>query len=142
MIPNFHENKKASTLVNKTQVGGDHYKTKFEPWDLIIEWRIPFLEANIIKYVTRYKLKNGVADLEKARHYFDKLIETLDWSLYSWDDLVPIPEEVLAKYAIENRLTFAQVDLITAAVNWTERDDVVAARDELEALIEIERRAA
>jgi 5-methylcytosine-specific restriction endonuclease McrA len=30
---------------------------------------------NIIKYVTRYKEKNGMRDLEKARHYLDKLIE-------------------------------------------------------------------
>ena len=31
--------------------------------------------ANIIKYVWRWKLKNGVEDLEKASWYLHKLIE-------------------------------------------------------------------
>jgi Protein of unknwon function (DUF3310) len=30
---------------------------------------------NVVKYVSRWKDKGGVADLEKARHYIDKLIE-------------------------------------------------------------------
>lgn len=34
-----------------------------------------FLEGNILKYVTRYKMKNGVEDLKKARYYLDLLIE-------------------------------------------------------------------
>jgi hypothetical protein len=32
-------------------------------------------KANVIKYVTRYKLKNGVEDLQKAKKYLEKLIE-------------------------------------------------------------------
>lgn len=31
--------------------------------------------ANVIKYVWRWKLKNGVEDLKKARWYLDKLIK-------------------------------------------------------------------
>ena len=34
-----------------------------------------FLEGSIIKYVTRYKEKNGVNDLKKAAHFLEKLIE-------------------------------------------------------------------
>lgn len=34
-----------------------------------------FLEGNILKYVTRYKMKNGVEDLKKARYYLDLLID-------------------------------------------------------------------
>ena len=36
---------------------------------------IPFLEGNVIKYVTRWRNKNGIADLEKAKHYIELLIE-------------------------------------------------------------------
>lgn len=63
------------------QVGGDHYKTKsIQPWDAMKAWMSPgefcgFLQGNVIKYIARYKDKDGVADLEKARHYLDKLIE-------------------------------------------------------------------
>ena len=33
-----------------------------------------FLEGNIVKYISRYKYKNGIEDLQKARTYLDKLI--------------------------------------------------------------------
>jgi len=31
--------------------------------------------ANVIKYIWRYKFKNGTEDLKKARWYLDKLID-------------------------------------------------------------------
>ena len=34
-----------------------------------------FCVGSIIKYVTRYKHKNGVEDLKKAKWYLEKLIE-------------------------------------------------------------------
>lgn len=37
-----------------------------------------YLEGNIIKYITRYKKKNGVEDLKKAKKYIDFLIEELE----------------------------------------------------------------
>jgi len=61
---------------NDHQVSGSHYKDRaIQPWDYIIANDLGFLEANVVKYVTRYKAKNGIKDLEKARHYLDKLIE-------------------------------------------------------------------
>lgn len=64
---------------NKIQVGGSHYKTKgIQPWDYIIANNIGYMEGNIIKYVSRYKEKGGVDDLHKARHYLEKLIETME----------------------------------------------------------------
>lgn len=50
---------------------------KLECWDVIIDQEMSFLEGNIIKYVWRYKEKNGVEDLKKARVYLDKLIQEL-----------------------------------------------------------------
>lgn len=61
---------------NAVQVGGDHYKTEIQPWDFIIANDLGYLEGNIIKYVSRYKKKGGMADLLKAQHYLQKLIET------------------------------------------------------------------
>ena len=61
---------------NKEQFGGNHYKTlAIQPWDYIIANNLGFLEGNVIKYVTRWKDKEGVQDLQKARHFLDKLIE-------------------------------------------------------------------
>jgi hypothetical protein len=35
-----------------------------------------YLEGNATKYVSRWRKKGGVADLEKALHYIDKLLES------------------------------------------------------------------
>lgn len=59
-----------------TQVGGDHYKKlKIQPVEYIYANNIGYMEGNIIKYVTRWRDKNGIADLLKARHYIDLLLE-------------------------------------------------------------------
>ena len=61
---------------NKTQIGGSHYKRmRIQPWDFIAENNIGFFEGNIISYVCRWHSKNGLEDLQKAKHYIDKLIE-------------------------------------------------------------------
>lgn len=39
------------------------------------EWTTGFYVLNLVKYVRRYKGKNGVEDLKKARTYLDRLIE-------------------------------------------------------------------
>lgn len=58
------------------QVGGSHYqKGSIQPWDIIDAWGLDFYEGNVIKYLLRWKHKDGVEDLKKARHYLDKLIE-------------------------------------------------------------------
>jgi len=62
---------------NDTQVAGDHYKQfKYETWDVILDWGLGYLDGNAVKYLSRWRHKNGIEDLKKARHYIDKLIET------------------------------------------------------------------
>jgi hypothetical protein len=53
-------------------------KGKLECWDVIIDQEMNFLEGNIYKYVWRYKEKNGIEDLKKARVYLDKLISEVE----------------------------------------------------------------
>jgi len=57
------------------QVGGNHYKRAHQPWEIIEEWGLDYWAGNVVKYILRYKFKNGVEDLEKARHYLDYLIK-------------------------------------------------------------------
>lgn len=60
----------------ETQVGGNHYKDlKIQPIEFIHANNIPFCEANAIKYLCRWRNKNGRQDLEKAIHYINLLIE-------------------------------------------------------------------
>jgi hypothetical protein len=61
----------------KKQVGGSHYKNyKIQPVEFIIKNNIGFVEGNIIKYILRFKDKGGIADLEKAKHYIELLIDS------------------------------------------------------------------
>lgn len=64
------------TTANEKQCGGQHYKAKpIQLWDFIAGNGIPYLEGNAIKYLCRHREKGGLADLEKAKHYIEKLIE-------------------------------------------------------------------
>lgn len=58
------------------QIGGNHYeKRKIQPIEYIENNSLGFHEGNVIKYITRYKDKNGVEDLKKALWYIERLIE-------------------------------------------------------------------
>lgn len=58
------------------QVGGEHYKDKpLQPWEIIEKLGLSFFEGNALKYLLRYKEKNGVEDLKKAIHYIEYIIE-------------------------------------------------------------------
>ena len=63
------------------QVGGDHYsKRSIQPWDAMEAWMTPlefaaYLRGSCIKYLARYQDKGGVEDLEKCRHFLERLIE-------------------------------------------------------------------
>lgn len=59
-----------------TQTGGSHYKDMvIQPVEFIYENNLGFIEGCVVKYVSRWKNKNGVEDLKKARHFLDMLIE-------------------------------------------------------------------
>ena len=58
------------------QVGGDHYaKMKIQPIEFITQNELSYMQGNVIKYICRYKDKNGIEDLKKARHYIDMILE-------------------------------------------------------------------
>jgi UDP-3-O-acyl-N-acetylglucosamine deacetylase len=58
------------------QVSGSHYKDlAIQPVEYIHANNIPYMEGNVIKYVSRWRAKNGIKDLEKAKHYIELLIE-------------------------------------------------------------------
>jgi hypothetical protein len=66
---------------NDEQIGGRHYLSKsVQPWEAMESWMSEeafkgFIWGNVIKYIARWEDKGGKQDLEKARHYLDKLLE-------------------------------------------------------------------
>lgn len=58
------------------QVGGKHYKEmKIQPVEYIHANELPFIEGNIVKYITRWRSKGGIDDLRKVIHYAELLIK-------------------------------------------------------------------
>ena len=58
------------------QVGGNHYsRYSIQPIDFIIANGLDWCEGNAIKYITRWKNKNGIEDIKKAIHYLEMLLE-------------------------------------------------------------------
>lgn len=60
------------------QVGGSHYAQVFQHWDYVAANGLGYFEAQITRYVGRWKHKNGIQDLQKADHYFEKIIELVE----------------------------------------------------------------
>lgn len=59
-----------------TQEGGSHYKDfQIQPVEYITKNSIPYLEGNVIKYVSRHHSKNGIEDIKKAIHYLQLIAE-------------------------------------------------------------------
>lgn len=62
---------------NDRQVAGNHYRKNniIQHWDFAAAQNFDYFQGQVTKYVTRWKDKNGVADLEKALHFLEKYIE-------------------------------------------------------------------
>lgn len=103
----------------ESQVGGNHYKDMaFQPIELIAALRCSFIQGCIIKYVSRYKNKNGAQDIKKCIHYAQLAIEL--------DDKRRCNDKALSmninRYILKNKLTILQRRIITQAVynNYTQ----------------------
>jgi hypothetical protein len=57
------------------QIGGDHYKTKIQPVEFAMANNYNYCQALSLRYIHRYKDKNGVEDIDKAIHTLELLKE-------------------------------------------------------------------
>lgn len=59
-----------------TQIGGDHYMSMpIQPMEYSMANKLDACQHTAIKYITRFREKGGIQDLEKAKHVIDMLIE-------------------------------------------------------------------
>jgi hypothetical protein len=71
----FHA-EEADLKASETQIAGNHYsKLRIQPMRYALENELNYGQANAVKYITRYKDKNGIEDLKKAIHCIELLIE-------------------------------------------------------------------
>ena len=60
---------------NHSKIKPTYYGIGIDVIEFCLRNNLTFMQGNVIKYVTRYKSKNGIEDLEKAKEYIDRLIE-------------------------------------------------------------------
>ena len=75
-------------VVTEDIVNPKRYTSKgnLECWDVIIDQEMSYLEGCVLKYLWRYKQKNGIQDLEKAKVYIDKIISELQKKVHETID--------------------------------------------------------
>ena len=67
--------RKESTPLEK-QIDGDHYKFQpIQPVEYNHVNGLGFCEGSVVKYVSRWRRKGGIKDLQKAKHFLELLIE-------------------------------------------------------------------
>ena len=97
-----------------TQIGGSHYKDMtMQPIELITTLRCSFIQGCIIKYISRYKAKNGAQDIRKCIHYAQLAIQLGDRKPHKHDDYLKEVNMFIAK----NRLTILQRGIIINSLN-------------------------
>lgn len=64
--------------IKSKQIGGDHYKSDIQSWDVFLDWGLDPWACNVIKYIQRHRKKAGKQDLEKAKHYLEFMLENYD----------------------------------------------------------------
>ena len=62
-------------VANAGQIGGDHYRSEYQHWDFVENAELGYFEGCATKYISRWRKKGGVQDLQKALHYLVKLSE-------------------------------------------------------------------
>lgn len=87
------------------------------------------------KYVSRWRRKNGLQDLEKARHFLEKLIES-----YHDGSVRPLqPYKVFSKqalgYCVMNELEGDERQIILSIATWADLSGLEQARVALDSLI-------
>lgn len=108
---------------NETQVGGTHYKNRFQHWDLAHELDLGYYEGQISKYLTRHRTKKGKEDVEKALHFTEKLQELATLHArqprHKYSTMARMVE-----YAEANKLLPLELACITSICNWSVVQDL------------------
>jgi Protein of unknwon function (DUF3310) len=128
---------------NNRQVGGAHYGLgEYQHWDLVWDNQMGYFEGQVTKYVTRWRKKGGVQDLEKAKHYCDKLISIYRREAPSFHRVPHDPinlEQFLAANQLAGRL---EALIFKLAISYRQLDDLLIMNGYLTVLIAQVRKGA
>ena len=121
------------------QVGGTHYKPKIdngvEHWTYCIRSETPNLEYAASKYVTRWRNKNGVQDLEKAIHYLEKRIESVNLHIGTMKGGIYLPL-MFGEFISSAECTIEEAAILYLIMHWTRVSELQTAIADIRILIQ------
>jgi hypothetical protein len=124
---------------NGYQVGGLHYKSSYEHWDLVVLLDQNYLEGCATAYVVRWRKKSTpILDLKKALHFLNKL-EELTQELRPARTTLLNPVEVweeVQRFALANNLSALECRFLTLMSTWRGVEELEEARQVLFALLD------
>lgn len=125
---------------NDRQVGGNHYASEFQHWDICEDNGVGYLESAATKYLVRWRSKNGIPDLEKSMHYTEKLHEL---SKLDPKDGRPrrfprgsVPCTEIMRFAVANSIPPREHEIIMILFTWRSPLDLERAKVLIASLME------
>ena len=98
-----------------TQVGGDHYKTAYQPLELTDKLLLNPYQKDIVKYITRYDKKDGVISFNKAIHYCQLALESNYPNMCLALRNIPEIREEIRLYGLANNFINDQYNVLFSA---------------------------
>lgn len=124
---------------NDRQVAGSHYIGVYQHWDYVIDGELNYFAAQVSKYIIRWRKKNGLQDLEKALHFWEKYKESV------LSGRIPLPVykaphlargfSVSILIAGHPRLSITECEVLRVLVNLDSQDAVQRIHELLQQLI-------
>ncbi len=111
---------------NKRQIGGSHYASALQHWDVVEDHGVGYLEGCASKYISRWRKKNGLQDLEKGLHFTEKLIELArrDDDKERRGNRGFVPMDVLERFVIANDLEMHDRAILIQLWRWRTPSDL------------------
>lgn len=123
---------------SERQVGGTHYKVRENGvghWDYVTLVNAPYLEGCATKYISRWKKKNGIVDLEKALHFLEKRLFSVNKGLGALRGARRSEKEFML-FCEDNDIKYDERLMIDTALHWKRPDELVCVVEKLRSFIE------
>ncbi len=121
---------------NEKQVAGSHYAGAYQHWDFVrLALQGRYLEGCATKYISRWRKKNGLQDLEKACHYVEKILDVNRAGRYP----APVEPDVseAEMFCAAQELTEAERELCVGLCWWRDEHDLLVILTALNRLIAV-----
>lgn len=123
------------TKASEKQVGGSHYKSNgVQHWTYCIEVNVPNLEYAATKYISRWRKKNGVQDLQKAQHYIERRIQAVN----EYKGVLrgaKCNHVLFEAFCEDNSLSYEERLLCDTVMHWKRVDHLICAVEKLQRYI-------